>query len=757
MDGRLAGWFAAVAIALSAVVAVAAEPILWYDGAWDEAGAPAGKLLTDNPGWWGARVYTGVTYAYEEPPTEPGDWKKGDRTQFGGRLMDGDRGEYNDWHRPVGRRDRRPIVVVFDFKRPCSFSEVDLIATRCTNAVGAVEASADGTNWQDWVGFETTGARTRVRWPKSAGGRYVRLTFQATPECLYADSGLGVRHGDTYLDEVLVWGEGEVSERFPEIFEPAPPLGSALQFTNVVKDVVSILPMPTPHLACKPGGDTPESVGMTMVRNETESRYFAVVNGTSRLAEVPLAVTGFGGDVDAELLIGGVLRVNLPKRQLSETERIQMRADGTSVGGEDVVLDVLPFFDATTVPPANFCRRYLSNALQVRGFPSAVPLAPGQGCVILVRLTTKETKPGRRTGFLTAGRTRLPIDVDVADVWLQPQGAWIDAYGPFTRQYPFESMTRVSKDVDRYVAVGAVTTRGLPEPRTKERLFFKRAPKSFACVGPDRWTDRRIVNRILAGKFDELTDDDRQRIADGAHAFVRRARELGLSPDRYCAFLPDEPSVHNGVGIMKMAEIAKRAEPTLLIQSDPCYWVGMEKGGFAKPEEIIATLPGYNEFVDISVPIRGIASRPTLLKGLWTKPRFLNLQYDHPAGKTGREMVYQCHRLGYRGFAYYCYYRNAADAWDVRWQNPLGFPYQAVLPLEEDVALTPLYESLREAAEDFRLLDQLKASGRKDAYDAVMKRGEAAWERTHFQWNLHDPAAEDLLAVRETVIRELAR
>jgi hypothetical protein len=230
-----------------------------------------------------------------------------------------------------------------------------------------------------------------------------------------------------------------------------------------------------------------------------------------------------------------------------------------------------------------------------------------------------------------------------------------------------------------------------------------------------------------------------------------------LKQNQYCAFLPDEPSVHNAIGIMKMAEIAKRAEPGLLIQSDPCFWLGKAKGGFAKPAEIIATLAGYNEFVDISVPIRGIASEPQLLKELWRKPRFLNLQYNHPAGKTGREMVYQCHRLGYRGLAYYCYYRNVGDAWDVRWQQPLGLTYQAVLPLEADVALTPLYESLREAAEDFRLLDQLKSSGLDDVYKNVMKRGETAWERTHFQWKLRNPEAEDLLAVRETVIRALAR
>ena len=83
--------------------------------------------------------------------------------------------------------------------------------------------------------------------------------------------------------------------------------------------------------------------------------------------------------------------------------------------------------------------------------------------------------------------------------------------------------------------------------------------------------------------------------------------------------------------------------------------------------------------------------------------------------------------------------------------------YEQITGKKSDVALMPLYESLREAAEDFRLLDQLKSSGLDDVYKDVMKRGETAWERTHFQWKLRNPEAEDLLAVRETVIRALVR
>lgn len=64
-----------ILFALAALCAAANEPIRWCNGDWDETGAPKGKLLSDNPGWWGERVWTGVTYEYEDGhgPNNPRD------------------------------------------------------------------------------------------------------------------------------------------------------------------------------------------------------------------------------------------------------------------------------------------------------------------------------------------------------------------------------------------------------------------------------------------------------------------------------------------------------------------------------------------------------------------------------------------------------------------------------------------------------------------------------------------------------------
>lgn len=47
----------AAMVVFAAVGANAVEPIRWFNGVWDERGAPQGKLLTDNGGWWGERPY----------------------------------------------------------------------------------------------------------------------------------------------------------------------------------------------------------------------------------------------------------------------------------------------------------------------------------------------------------------------------------------------------------------------------------------------------------------------------------------------------------------------------------------------------------------------------------------------------------------------------------------------------------------------------------------------------------------------------
>jgi hypothetical protein len=91
-----------IALLLAALI-VTAEPICWNGDVWDNEGEPKGALLTENPGWWGRSVFTGVNYLYEEGPTGPKDTLKRDNKTFGRRLIDGQLN--GDWNVPVGKSD----------------------------------------------------------------------------------------------------------------------------------------------------------------------------------------------------------------------------------------------------------------------------------------------------------------------------------------------------------------------------------------------------------------------------------------------------------------------------------------------------------------------------------------------------------------------------------------------------------------------------------------------------------------------------
>ena len=725
-------------IAAAALCAAAfGEPVCWTGGEWDEAGAPKGALLSDNPGWWGRRVFTGVTYDYEKGPTNPRDILKSDKATFGRRLIDGN--VDGDWNVPVGKSGREPLVAVFDFKRPCAFTELDIFSSRSPVASGAVETSPDGNAWMSACSFSTTTPRTRLKLEAGATGRYLRLSFKA-------------KSGITYLDEVLAWGDGEVSERYPEAVEDIPP-GDALTFTARRNGGVEMWPMPKPTLEAKPdeGAQSPtvESLSVLMTRNETETRYFAVVNAGSRAVNVALAPPTFGAGVSAELRIGGLVRMTPPKVKLSEKQIIDLLVTDVSNLEADrgQRLDIQPFFAADAKPAANFARKYLANPRQVTGFPGAVPLAPGEGCVVMLRMTTDGACSGTRRGVLRAGAARLPVLLDVRNVMLPSLPIWIHAYSPFTQQFPFESETRIENDAKRLAELGVSSCYGLLYPRTKQARLKTLAPHTI-CVRRG-WVPSRIFGDAYHGKWAHFDATNRAAIAQGAHAAVIEARKLGLKPEDYCVFLPDEPGRHNAALVGEMARILKAAEPTLQIYMNPCFW----ERGFPPEAAILDCLkPYYNEVIDISCPIRNLVREGNALtKELWTAKRRVNAQYIHPATRAGRSIAWSAFRNGLNGFGYYCYYSPRGNPWDIRTWKGLDYRYQMVFPLENDVAITALYELMREAWEDYRILAALKAAGRKELLAELL----GAYERTQDYTDIENvPNRADFQSLRDMALAE---
>ena len=722
--------------ALSALSALATEPIHWTIGGWDDTGAPKGRLLSDNTGWWGERVWTGVTYEYAEGhrPHCPRDIVRDNAKLFGRRLLDGR--VKGDWHVPVGWQ-KGSLIAVFDFKRPCVFNEVDLYLgfnTPIRDHVAKLWFSGDGTNWCDAVTSSNSNKLDRIRLDPAVNGRYMKLELSETGNFPFT------------LDEVLVWGEGEVSEKYPEDAKPAVAEWKFPQsirgntktryseakfneFAAKSSNGVEIVALgPRPDLISWPIlGRTPELLSLKMARNETEARFFAVVNATRETNDVAIAVDGLGGGVSAELLVGGTILTSQRKRKLSEQEKNDLKIKG-EVPKEmfDTRYDTLPFFGAES-KPSGILSRYVANREQVLGFPSAVPLRPGEAVVVMLRLKTDGTEPGKREGVLSAGAARMPIAVEVVDLTLPDTSAWVYAWGPFTSQFPFESKTRFERDV-RAVADLGVTQWQIPTKGSKYELAMKMCPHGWFMSHISGWS---LFNAVYCCKLKELTDDNRKHLDDHTGRELEKAAKMGIPAERVVFDLPDEPGAGNARAAGELAKYVKSKHPEVSIFCNPCFWGSR---GFADAATMTNCLaPWYNEAIDISVPYRAHLEDKVRREELFTKPRRVNAQYAHPAARAGRSIAWSSFRYGMDGYAWWAYYSPTGNPWDIRTWGMFGYEALNALPLENGVAVGPAYEEMREAWEDWRLLTALKEAGKTELLASLLKEFGDSFDRPNME------------------------
>ena len=733
--------------------ALAAEPIKWAVGGWDDTGAPQGKLLTDNAGWWGERVWTGVDYGYEARPDDAGDYVSATNDIVRRKLLDGSVG--GNWNVPVGMKNRKPIVAIFDFKRPCTFSEVDLVATRSPNASAALSVSDDGTHWTAFAEASCSNALTRIRQGAPGRGRYLRVSFKS-------------KGGPTtWLDEVLAWGDGEVSKEYPEDVRPATCSWKFPQsirgnvktrydaakfdaFAAASKTGIEIIALDAhpDRIAAPVLGRTPERFSLRMARNETEARYFAIVNASRETNEVAVAVEGLGDGVSAELLVGGVIRVNENRRKLSEQEIFDLKI-------KDEVPDemfedrygVLPFFGEESKPAESILARYVVNREQVRGFPSAIPLRPGECAVVMLRLKTAGAKPGTRRGVLVAGKARLPLAVDIVDLTLPDPPVWIYVWGPFTPQFPFESKTRFERDAQAVVDLG-VTQWRMPAKGTKLEYAMTKRPNSWFM---SRISDGQLFHLVYNGRVKELTDEHRKHLSESTERTLARAAAMGIPPERVVLDLPDEIGPGNAKVAGEMAQHVKTNNPAVSVFCNPSFWI---RTGFADATMMTNRLCSwYNDYVDVSVPYRSHLEDKIKRGELFTRPRRVNAQYAHPAARAGRSIAWSSFRYGMNGYAWWCYYwkNTGGTPWDIRTWRIYGYETKMALPLENGVAVAPEYEDMREAWEDWRLLTALRETGKTELLDALLKEFAGSFDRPNME--TERPYKCDFHALRDKALQ----
>lgn len=720
-----------VFLSLVLLAPAADAELIWWNGERDAADAPPGKLLSDNPGYWGECVLTGVTYRYETEPTNPADSLRNNRQVFGRRLLDG-RAE-GDWNVPVGV-NHGPLIVVFDFKRECVFSEID-ISTRSKQVTMVVECGRreDGP----WVEvFRRTGADwksaafARIPLAKHPGGRYVRLTVEAV--------------GITWVDEVLVWGDTDRSDKTPEAYRPVVPtrrvegaafrsipgiqkttfsdaefwnwkdaLGPAARQPAVWSraptwDALTNKPLlPPPHRLI-------DRVNLVMARNETECAALVLTNTSeqspfaTRLRLSPFRTTDSKHVANADRLHGS------------------LRVAG-AIGSRNYGVNLGPLFAADNLLGASLMRRYVTNAAGIEHFPQ-VTLSRAGSVVLWLSVTTDGVPPGRYAARLSlAGGKPLAIELEVLDVTLPTPTVWLNTWSGVTSMFPFRYVDRWDREVAYKQSLGVTVWGGLPKPGTVSALARRLGRTIHHVYGlPRKYVDLGYASRLKPG---ELADRDGQTIIDYVHALVHEAKTLGLSYDQWEVELWDEPGEPNALLYGALAGLVRRADPHVRIYCNPCFWGG---NGVLQDDRVFTVLsPWYRDKVDVSVPLFLLLRRRPKCYRLFDAPRPVRASYavatqsakSERAAQVElyRRQAWETFKRGWNGWGFYSYFAPRGDPWNDFDKLGEDRPdYLMVYPGPRGPVPTRQSECVREGWEDYRLLTLLKQQGRTKELAAIL-------------------------------------
>jgi hypothetical protein len=742
----------AIAVCLLPLVILAAESadtpaVIWYDGS--RSPVPPGSLLSDNEGYWGDGILTGVEYAYERPPDNPADVWRDKAGTFGRRLLDGR--PVGNWWTSVGISG--PLVVTFDFKRTCTFREVAVDTRSKRLGITLEVASARTGPWQTVYELaradcpETQFQRLPLAAP--AAGSHLRLTVQA--------------EGITWLDEVLVWGDAEVSSEVPEAYRPvvAPPIAAEIAFSSIpgiaktgfsdarywdwqreigdaarqpaVWSVVPTWDAITDRPLLPAAEALVREVAVVMARNETECVALALTNTTwehPRTLEVTLSPFQRLGGGDGSALRG----------ELRVAGAIPSRLYDVNVG---------PLFTADNLLPSGLLRRYLTNGAGIADFPRLV-LSRAGSAVLWLSLTSAGAEPGLYEATVTCGgEARVSVRAEVLDVALPSPFVWLQTWSGVTSMFPFRHADRDGREVAYKQSLGVTAWNGWPTPGSVPGLARERGRTIHHLWGIGDYGHQLYGGRIDPAK---LTAEDEAKIAELIRGHVTQAEELGLGYDDWYVELTDEPGQGNSLAYGALCRLIRKADPRVRIYCNPSFWVGGEK--LVLSDEDIAEVlgPWYAECVDVSSPLylllrdrpRAMAlfDAPRLVRGYYTVSTQSAKSERAPQVELYRRLAWDAFAKGWNGWGFYSYFAPRGNPWndfDTDWYTGENMPdYQMVYPGPRGPVPTRPSEAVREGWEDYCLLTLLEQQGK--GQDARALCAACA-------------AGEPLTAVRERALR----
>jgi hypothetical protein len=685
----------------------AAHALVWLDGTKTAETAAPGKLLSDNGSYWGDCVLTGMEYAYDSAPDKAADPAAKGATGLGRVLVDG----VAEGNGSCAVTSSKPIAIIFDFKRLCTFTEFDLDTP--THKIGVkLECQDWGSDWKTiYTSALADSPDTRLhrlKLPDKPKGRRLRLTITSA--------------GDTSLDEIWAWGDAEVTPQNPEAIRPvisALPGGTYRTFSvpgierTAINDgkfkkwvdslgdlaklpaVWSKVPtwdfITSGPIVPTPADINPE-VSLVAARNETEC------------AALALSSTSAGDTFKTEVTLGQFKRSNGSPAPNIKAKLAVMGAVPSAV----YEVQLSPLFEQGNILGASLMKRYVTNADMISDFPK-LTLPPTTSAILWVSVTTDGAEPGVYESTLTCtGCADVKVKLEVVDVTLPHTPSWFNTYSTSTRMFPFQPDDRGQREADYKASLGISVYEGWPGPGTRP-----------AVMNPPQYHLYGVPGKYMRATKD-LTDDDKAAISQHVRGLIQKAKELGLSYDQWYVEFFDEPNDDGLKTIEAYAKIVKGIDPKVRIYCNP---VAMPQGDW------------YNKLIDISDPYSHVGLGGPEMKTLFSSPRSVNAFYKllancskfEGSGQLARfrGLPWEAMSRGWNGWAFYSYYAPTGDPWDDfdGGSSPGAEPdWSVIYPGPTGAIASRASEALREGYEDWCLINLLKSTGKQAVADAIVAK-----------------------------------
>lgn len=684
--------------------------IIWMDGS--VSSQPPGKLLSDNPNYFGDCILTGVTYSYDgDGPTGKGDSADDVADYRGIRLIDGD--IICRFRKPVVESEKGVITAVFDFKSDYVFSEVDvLMRTDLESAEWAV--SNDGVSFDTVynASFTEKARPYRMSPEKKANGRYLKLTVK-NPEkvgiiqvWVWGDCDNAQDINSQYEENRFAVANSVSLESLMGITNTAYSDVTGFEWTQSIKHVLGDVKVVWSEcdlqesISAQPILPTPDVVNKKVFRRVCENGIESVCLALSNVSSTDAVTVTVNVDNETPL-----------KTELYAFGNIETRwygvVPGPMINEEHRIARPLMF-------------KYLKNAPVIADFPT-INLPAGGSCQLWLKIYGNEAKAGKYNVTIRAGETAVEVETEVLPITLgNPKHANL-TYGYETEMYPFVWNDRQVVDTTYRMELGANLYHGLPDSGSVRETALKMDPSTIFFDGRPigEFHAKLYCNAITPEEM--ASEENYRKLDEYIESYIEKAQKLGLGFDKWYVELPDEPSKKNADAMGVLVRYMKKKYPQVRIYCNPAFWVGFENGAVSDDEQLMRSLESWYPLIDMSLPINWLLyDRPKAYR-LFSMNRDYNGQYQVSAQHMradrpdlfglAREVVWISLARKMNMWGFFAYHQPALNSWDETKQKETNIygtiNYQCVYAGEFGPVYTRASEYLRDGWQDFRIMDLL--------------------------------------------------